>query len=225
GRNSIANNKPGGVLVSAGSGNTIRLNQIFANGAKHTGPGITLKTGANGNLAAPVISSATLVGSTLTVKGTFTAATANVNYVLDFYANPTGDAEGKFVLGSPLTVKPTSTGSNPCTFTTTTTVTGTNPIITATLTNASGSTSAFSLGIHDPVLSSLPASNPQTSVGPTSNSSPTAPASNSVPTMPPLQTPLEIALDMAALLLQGNAMALSELNSFAMMSLGHSLPS
>jgi hypothetical protein len=133
--NIIAANTQGGVLVSAGSGNTIRLNSIFANGSTNTGPGITLSSGANNNLAAPTLHAATFKGGTLTVHGSFAAPTANVGYVLDFFANPTGDAEGKIYLGS-LTVTPTRTGNIPFTFTTATTVTGTNRLITATLTDA-----------------------------------------------------------------------------------------
>jgi hypothetical protein len=139
--NIIAHNSKNGVLVSAGSGDTISQNSIFAN----TGLGISLASGANNSIAAPTISSATLSGGTLTVTGGFTAATANVSYVLEFFANPSGDAEGKIYLGS-LTVTPTSTGTNTFTFTTTTSVTGTDPIITATLTDGAEDTSAFSSG-------------------------------------------------------------------------------
>jgi hypothetical protein len=144
--NSIANNAAGGVLVQSGSGNTIRHNSIFANGPSNTGPGITLNGSANNSITAPTLSTATLIGGTLTVTGTFTAPTANVTYVLEFFANPTGDPEGKIYLGARL-VKPTTTGTTAFTFTTTTTVTGSNPVITATLTDASGDTSAFSGGV------------------------------------------------------------------------------
>ncbi len=159
--NIIADNTQGGVFVNKGSGNTIRLNSIFANGNTHAGPGITLSNGANNNLAAPTLHSATLNGGTLTVHGSFQAPTANVSYVLDFFANPTGDAEGKVYLGS-LTVTPTRTGNIPFTFTTATTVTGTNPLITATLTDASGDTSSFSNGVtvHGPQPNNPPPSPP-----------------------------------------------------------------
>jgi hypothetical protein len=140
--NTIASNSGDGVLVSVGVGNTIASNSIFAN----SGGGIALSNGGNNNLAAPSLLTATLTGSTLTVTGSFTAPTANVSYVLEFFANPSGDPEGKIYLGS-LTVKPTSTGTQSFTFTTTTTVTGTYPLITATLTDSTGNTSAFSSGI------------------------------------------------------------------------------
>jgi hypothetical protein len=144
--NKIADNTTSGILVSAGSGNSIRQNAVYANGASKTGPGITLSAGANNNLVAPSLSSAILNGSTLTVTGTFTAPTANVSYVLEFFANPSGDPEGAIYLGAKL-VKPATTGTVSFTFTTSTTVTGTDPVITATLTDASGDTSAFSNGV------------------------------------------------------------------------------
>jgi parallel beta-helix repeat protein len=134
-------------LVSAGSGNTIRRNSISSN----AGPGISLASGANNNIVAPTLSTAKLSGSTLTVQGSFTATTANVNYVLEFFANPTGNAEGKIYLGS-LTVTSTTTGTPSFTFTATTTVTGANPLITATLTDNVGDTSAFSNAVTVSVL-------------------------------------------------------------------------
>ncbi len=140
--NIISANGKSGVLVSAGSGDTVSRNSIFAN----LGLGISLASGANNNIAAPTLNSATANGSTLTVQGSFTAATANVSYVLQFFANPSGDAEGRIYLGS-LTVTPTSTGTQSFTFTATTTVTGTYPLITVTLTDGSGDTSPFSNGV------------------------------------------------------------------------------
>jgi hypothetical protein len=144
-RNTISGNSKDGVLVSAGSGNTIRGDIIDANGPTSTGPGIVLSGSANGSLSPPSISSATYSGSSLTVTGSFTVA-ATGSFVLEFFANPTGDAEGKVLLGA-LTVKVTSTGSVPFTFSTSTSVPGTDPVITATLTDPAGNTSAFTGGV------------------------------------------------------------------------------
>jgi hypothetical protein len=141
--NLIADNAGGGVQVSSGSGNSIRRNSLFANGG---GVGIFLAAGANNNLAAPTLSSATLSGTTLTVKGSFTAPVANVPYVVEFFASPAGDAEGKIYLGSK-TVTPKSSGAVAFTFTVSNGATLTYPLITATLTDASGDTSAFSAGV------------------------------------------------------------------------------
>jgi hypothetical protein len=140
--NVISGNSKKGVLVSAGSGDTISQNSIFANG----GLGISLASGANNNIAAPTLLTADLSGSTLTVTGSFNAPAANVSYVLAFFANAGGDAEGKIYLGS-LTVTPTSTGTESFSFTVTTSVTGSDPLITATLTDKTGDTSEFSGGV------------------------------------------------------------------------------
>jgi hypothetical protein len=144
-RNTISGNGSDGVLVSAGSGNTIRSNIIDANGPTSTGPGIVLSSGANGSATSPSISSATYSGTSLAVTGSFTVSVTG-SYVLEFFANPTGDAEGKVLLGA-LTVSVTTTGTVPFTFSTTTSVPGTDPVITATLTDPAGDTSAFASGV------------------------------------------------------------------------------
>jgi hypothetical protein len=144
--NLIANNSQGGVLVNAGTADTISRNSISTNGGAGTGPGITLSNNGNNNLAAPSLTSANLNGSTLTVMGSFTPPSADNAYVLEFFANPSSDAEGRVFLGS-LGVLPTNTNLQAFTFTTTTTVTGTDPLITATLTDGSGDTSPFSNGV------------------------------------------------------------------------------
>jgi hypothetical protein len=140
--NTIAYNSGDGVLVSVGVGNTLTSNSIFANAAL----GIALSNGGNSTLAAPNLLTAVVSGGTLTVTGSFTAPTANVSYVLQFFANPSGDPEGKVYLGS-LTVMPTSTGSQSFSFSTTTSAVLSNPLITATLTDSGDGTSEFSLGI------------------------------------------------------------------------------
>jgi hypothetical protein len=147
--NIIADNTQGGVLVSSGSGNSVRLNSMYANGANNSRSGITLSSGANNDLVAPNLISAQRSGTTLIVNGSFTAPTAKVSYVVDLYANLSGDAEGRVFLGS-LTVTPTTTGTQAGAFPITTTVTGTYPLITATLTDASGNTSSFSTGVTVP---------------------------------------------------------------------------
>jgi titin len=144
--NTIAFDSLGGVQVSAGNGNSIRRNAIYSNGPSNTGPGIVLSAGANNNLAAPIISTATLNGMILSVTGTFNAPTANVPYVLEFFVSPAGDPEGKIYVGT-LKVTPTGTGNQPFTFTTSTTAATATTLITATLTDAGGDTSAFSNGV------------------------------------------------------------------------------
>src|SRR5262249_46560104 len=100
GKKPVFDNPFGGAVGGFNSSdNTMRQNSIFGNGVTHAGPGITLVNGANNWVTAPSLSSATLNGTTLNVKGVIGGA-ANVSYVLDFYANPSGDPEGKVYLGS-----------------------------------------------------------------------------------------------------------------------------
>jgi hypothetical protein len=144
--NTIAHNADEGVLVYTGNGNTIRHDSIFANGLNGQGPGIYLHGNANNNQAAPVLTHAHFNGMRLKVKGSFTAPKANVSYVLEFFANPSGDAEGKISLGSKV-VTPTTTGAIKFAFKIHTSVPRTYPLITATLTDAAGDTSEFSNGV------------------------------------------------------------------------------
>jgi parallel beta-helix repeat protein len=158
--NIISANSQNGVLVSSGSGNITTQNSIFAN----TGLGISVASGANNNIVAPTISSASITGYTLTVKGSFTAATANVPYVLEFFGNTSSDAEGKAYIGA-LTVTPTSTGTQNFTYTTTTTVPRIYPLVTATLTDTSGDTSALSNGISAATIYVVTSAADSTSAG------------------------------------------------------------
>jgi hypothetical protein len=146
--NLIMDNSQGGIYVIGGSGDTLSRNVLYANGSSQSGPGFVLNAGANNNLTAPVLSTAAYNSTTqtLTVTGTFTAPTANVSYMLEFFANPTGDPEGKVYLGQK-TVTPASSGTQSFIFTVTSAMPGTYPLISATLTDASGDTSAFSNGV------------------------------------------------------------------------------
>jgi hypothetical protein len=143
--NTIADNSSGGILVSAGSGNAMRRNALYANGSSQSGPGIVVASGANNNPVAPTIVSATDVGNLLTVQCTITQPVANANYVVEFFASPAGDPEGKVFLGQE-TANSTA-GKHTFLFKLVTTVPLTNPVITATITDPSGDTSAFSNGV------------------------------------------------------------------------------
>jgi hypothetical protein len=138
--NTIANNGGDGVLVSIGTGNNIQSNPIFAN----TGLGIDLASGGNNNIVAPSLISASYSGGTLTVSGTYTAAVANVGYLIQIFASPSsGSNEGAVYLGSIL-VHSSTTGTNSFNFTLTTSAVQSDPVITATITDSSGDTSEFS---------------------------------------------------------------------------------
>jgi len=119
-------------------------------------------------LAAPSLVSVLLNSTTLTVTGSFAAPTANLSYVLDVYANVSGDAEGRVFLDS-LSITPNNKGTQSFTFTTTTPATGTYPLITATLTDASGNTSSFSNGV---MVGTVPPSSPPPSSPPPSSPPP-----------------------------------------------------
>jgi hypothetical protein len=154
----IAFNKTAGVQVNGGTGDALHHNSIFSNGPQLTGPGIVLAAGGNHSLAAPVLTGkpgynpATHV---LTVTGTITGS-AGAIVTLEFYASPTGDAEGKVYLGSvTLTLKAgLNIFSVPITITNPAYSSTTTPIITAVAIASSGDTSAFSNGVHDPVIGS-----------------------------------------------------------------------
>ena len=99
------------VDTTAGTGNAIRLNSIFAN----SGLGIQLGSGVTSNAPGgphtgpnelqnyPVITGLTNGGGTTTITGTFNS-TPSTTFALDFYAlsvaNASGYGEGRYVLGS-----------------------------------------------------------------------------------------------------------------------------
>jgi titin len=87
--NTIAFSGGDGVLVDRGNGNAILGNAIFANGNL----GIELVNGANHNQAAPVITSATTDGSSVTIQGTLTS-TPNTTFTLEIFATSPGDPSG-----------------------------------------------------------------------------------------------------------------------------------
>ena len=155
--NIIAFNRDG-VDVEDGTGNAIRRNSIFANRAF----GIDLEsspqlppTYGNNYQAAPPLTSATFNATTkvMTIKGTLTS-TASTTFALEFFANAVGESQGRVYLGH-ATVTTDGTGSvsftAKITVTTSAFSTAKVPFITATATAPTGDTSAFSVGVHDPV--------------------------------------------------------------------------
>jgi parallel beta-helix repeat protein len=97
--NLIAYNTGAGVYVGSGTGNQILSNRIFANASW----GIAMGEGANGDMVAPVIASATDDGTLLTVTGTVALADPLEQLWLDFFANtscdPSGYGQGAVLLG------------------------------------------------------------------------------------------------------------------------------
>lgn len=152
--NIIAFNPSGGVSTVSSSSVSIRGNSIFSNG----GPGIDLgsdgvtpndpcdsDSGANNLQNFPVLTSATFLGSSITVQGSLNS-TAHTVFSVDFFASPACDAsgfgEGKTFIGS-TTV--TTAANCIATFNVPLAVgTPVGQFITATATDSAGNTSEFS---------------------------------------------------------------------------------
>ena len=159
GGNVIAYNAGGGVLIDDigkdSINNAIRGNSIHDNvglGIDLKGDGPTandsfdLDIGPNNLRNYPVLSSATLTGSSLTINGTLNTVpffTCNI----DFYWSPAGDSsgygEGRTYLGSTSVVAAGGNATINTTFTGVSMPAG--AVVTATSTDTAGSTSEFSL--------------------------------------------------------------------------------
>jgi hypothetical protein len=102
-----------------------------------------------------------------------------------------------------------------------------NGILAAYIDDATNNYAAAN-GAGPVTVNALTAATPPTGGGtatPTNGNPPSStPPSNSTPTLSPLQTTLEVALDTAAYLLQGNATVLLELEGLSEMFLGQTLP-
>jgi hypothetical protein len=134
--NVIAFNGLNGIYVSGGEQNQFTQNSIFGN----TGPGIQFVSGANGLVAAPVMTFTTGAGGSGTLAGTVTEK-ANATYIVEVFSNPSvpvaGQEQGKtFVQDVSVPIGASGKGSF--------SVTEPQSIYTATATDASGDTSPFS---------------------------------------------------------------------------------
>ena len=124
--NIVAFNGATGVSVSVGggsSGNPIRRNAIFLNGALGIDEGTAGVTAndtpdSDGVQNFPVITSARTFGTSTTIVGSLSSV-ANTNFALDFFSNtvadPTGFGEGQTFIGSQ-NVTSDSTGNAPFSF-------------------------------------------------------------------------------------------------------------
>ena len=132
-----------GIHIASGSGNRIVANSIVDNGGK----GIELDVGANGNLLAPTLASATgAPGGNATVSGSISGPTGG--YFVEFFKNAEcdgtpGGGEGETYAGfANATITEIGTTFSGTTFGTSVAV---GDVITATLTGAStNNTSEFS---------------------------------------------------------------------------------
>jgi titin len=159
GPNTIQFNGGAGVEVTSGTAvqNQISGNSIYDNGGLgidlyptgiNTNVPLNAMNGANGLQNYPVLASATIAYSSLTVQGTFNSK-AGATYRLEFFATPTWDPtnipEGQTFLGA---TNVTTDGSGNATFTAAfATAPATNLLITATATDANGNTSELSAGL------------------------------------------------------------------------------
>jgi len=154
--NIIANSANGkdGIFVQNGTGNVIRGNSIHDNtglGIDLTNFGVDLNDDqdpdgfANNTQNFPVLSSATVTGSTKTITGNLNS-TPGQTFTLDFYNNATCNGstygEGQTYVGSMTTG--TTDGSGNVLFTFHPATLSPGDIITATATDSSGNTSEFS---------------------------------------------------------------------------------
>jgi hypothetical protein len=98
-QNFIQFNGGAGIAVTGGSGHRLRINRFDANG----GLGIDIGTAGQNATGAPVLASATLSETTITVQGTF-SGTPNQTFTLDLFASeacdPSGFGEGRRWFGA-----------------------------------------------------------------------------------------------------------------------------
>lgn len=157
--NTIAFNGSEGVWVQTGTGHAIRRNSLFANarlGIDLAPVGVTPNdpcdpdTGPNNLQNFPALTSASSLGGTTTVLGTFNS-TPNSTFMLEFFANtacdPSGFGEGQSFIGSTMA---TTDGS--CNAPINVSLPTTVPVhfVTATATDSSGNTSEFSQCLQVP---------------------------------------------------------------------------
>ncbi|HET9711103.1 MAG TPA: Calx-beta domain-containing protein, partial [Pyrinomonadaceae bacterium] len=161
--NKIGFNGGTGVVVFSGTGNSIRGNAIFSNGAlgidlgNNTFPqnanGVTPNdpndpdTGPNNLQNFPVLTSVMSIGNSTTIQGSLNS-TPSTAFQIDFYSNaavdPSGNGEGGQFLGTASVT--TDVNGNATINETFPVALGTGRIVTATATDGSGNTSEFSAG-------------------------------------------------------------------------------
>jgi hypothetical protein len=148
--NIIADNTNEGVAIFDPTTikNAISRNSIFGNHIRGIGMG-SLYNNSNNNQASPGLSSAILgnsgnVGGT-DVGGTLSGSAASTAFTIEFFANPAGNDEGQFFVGSASVM---TNGSGTATFTSPPihliAAVPKNYLITATATDPNGNTSQFS---------------------------------------------------------------------------------
>ncbi len=155
--NTIADNGLKGVVVISGTGNAIRLNNIFGNaklGIDLGNDGVTPNnsrghSGPNNFENFPVLTSATVGADGLLIQGSL-SSTPGTSFAVDLFVSPAADAsgfgQGQAVLG-PIAVTTDATG-NASFAVTVPTPPPVLHVISATATDPSGNTSEFSLAVN-----------------------------------------------------------------------------
>jgi len=140
-------------ITTAGTGNSVLTNSIFANGGLGIdlgGDGVTpndtgdADTGVNNLQNFPLLNSASFSNNVITIQGVLNS-TANTTFRLEFFGNPncdnSGNGEGQFNRGAQ---NVTTDGNGNASFTQQATVLSGGGVITATATDPNGNTSEFS---------------------------------------------------------------------------------
>src|SRR5208283_4730932 len=142
--NIIGFNTGDAVDVSSGSGNAIRENRVFGNGA-----GIVLAAGANHNQAAPIVLAVASVPNLTTIDYQVTGTAGP--YTIDFFASSTLGSPAAQFLGSVTAVLSASPQSFTATLSLATPIPS-GQTVTATATSAVNDTSEFatSIGLASP---------------------------------------------------------------------------
>ncbi|HET7138406.1 MAG TPA: NosD domain-containing protein, partial [Gaiellaceae bacterium] len=93
--NTVTANSSDGIEIAGGSGNRIVANSIFGNGANVVGAkGIRIDPGANGDIAAPVLTDAASASGTTTGHGTFQGTSPNEQVFVELFAGSSCDPRG-----------------------------------------------------------------------------------------------------------------------------------
>jgi parallel beta-helix repeat protein len=158
--NTIAFHSGAGVFVDSGTGNAIRGNSIFRNGALGIDlapAGVTANdhcdsdSGPNGLQNFPALLSASSLAGTTTITGSLDS-TPSSSFTVDFYANtecdPSGFGQGRAYIGSSQPVM--TDGSCAATFQASFPTSSPVQFVAATATDSAGNTSEFSACIPVP---------------------------------------------------------------------------
>lgn len=151
--NTLAFNNGDGVRVVSGTENAIRRNSIFEN----SGLGIDLVDGANENIPAAVLTSATTSGTSTRLRGTLTGAKASTTYTVEVFTNTDLGPTAGTIQGRTFRVSQTVSTDASGNATINLQLTGLplGQYVTVTLTDLDGNTSEFS----NPVENQAPSAN------------------------------------------------------------------